>query len=63
MNSGFVIDAGAILAIGRSFLWVSQGAIITAYVPEAQKGRAIALFWIIFNLGGSAGSFVSFGLN
>lgn len=62
-NSGFVIGAGAILGIGASFLWVSQGAIMTTYVPEWQKGRAIAIFWIIFNLGGSVGSFVSLGLN
>ncbi len=36
---------------------------MTTYVPEWQKGRAIAVFWIIFNLGGSVGSFVSLGLN
>jgi hypothetical protein len=36
---------------------------MTTYVPESQKGRAIAVFWIIFNLGGSIGSFVSLGLN
>ena len=62
-NSGFVIGSGAILGIGASFLWVAQGAIMTTYVPEWQKGRAIAIFWIIFNLGGSVGSFVSLGLN
>ena len=32
-------------------------------VPESQKGRAIAVFWIIFNLGGGIGSMASFGLN
>jgi hypothetical protein len=36
---------------------------MTTYVPEHQKGRSIAVFWIIFNLGGSVGSFVSLGLN
>jgi MFS family permease len=36
---------------------------MTTYVPESQKGRAIAVFWIIFNLGGGVGSLVSFGLN
>lgn len=48
-NGAFVIAAGAILGIGASFLWVVQGAIMTSYVPENQKGRAIAVFWIIFN--------------
>ena len=36
---------------------------MTTYVPEAQKGRAIAAFWIIFNFGGGVGSLASFGLN
>ncbi|KAJ5987768.1 MFS general substrate transporter [Penicillium waksmanii] len=62
-NGSFVIAAGAILGIGASFLWVAQGAIMTTYVPESQKGRAIAVFWIIFNLGGGVGSLASFGLN
>jgi MFS family permease len=62
-NGAFVIAAGAILGIGASFLWVAQGAIMTTYVPESQKGRAIAAFWIIFNLGGGVGSLASFGLN
>ncbi|KAH8690277.1 major facilitator superfamily domain-containing protein [Talaromyces proteolyticus] len=62
-NGAFVISAGALLGIGASFVWVSQGAIMTTYVPENQKGRAIALFWVIFNLGGGVGSLASFGLN
>jgi MFS family permease len=62
-NGAFVIASGAILGIGASFLWVSQGAIMTTYVPESQRGRAIAVFWIIFNLGGGVGSLASFGLN
>ncbi|KAE8372397.1 major facilitator superfamily domain-containing protein [Aspergillus bertholletiae] len=62
-NGAFVIAAGAILGIGASFLWVAQGAIMTTYVPESQKGRAIAVFWIIFNLGGGIGSLASFGMN
>ncbi|KAJ5585609.1 MFS transporter [Penicillium hispanicum] len=62
-NGAFVIAAGAILGVGASFLWVAQGAIMTTYVPEHQKGRAIAAFWIIFNLGGGVGSLASFGLN
>lgn len=62
-NGAFVIGSAAILGIGASMLWVVQGAIMTTYVPEAQKGRAIATFWIIFNLGGGVGSLASFGLN
>ncbi|BDD63660.1 hypothetical protein MPDQ_003250 [Monascus purpureus] len=62
-KSGFVIASGAILGVGASFLWVAQGAIMTTYVPESQKGRAIAVFWIIFNFGGGIGSLASFGIN
>ena len=36
---------------------------MTTYAPEGQKGRAIALFWVIFNLGGGIGSLASFGIN
>ncbi|KIW71220.1 hypothetical protein PV04_03409 [Phialophora macrospora] len=62
-NGAFVITSGAILGVGASMLWVVQGAIMTTYVAESQKGRAIAVFWIIFNLGGGVGSLASFGLN
>jgi hypothetical protein len=62
-NGAFVIGSGAILGVGASFLWVSQGAIMTTYVPESHKGRAIATFWAIFNFGGAIGSLASFGLN
>ncbi|KAI0104015.1 hypothetical protein GGR51DRAFT_561391 [Nemania sp. FL0031] len=62
-DGAFVIASGAILGIGASFIWIVQGAIMTTYVEESQKGRAIAVFWIIFNLGGGIGSLVSFGLN
>ena len=62
-NGPFVIAAGAILGVGASFLWIVQGAIMTTYVDESQKGRAIAVFWFIFNLGGGVGALASFGLN
>ncbi|KAI1122367.1 putative MFS transporter [Nemania abortiva] len=62
-NGAFVVASGAILGIGASFLWIVHGAIMTTYVEESQKGRAIAVFWVIFNLGGGIGSLVSFGLN
>ncbi|EXF77732.1 hypothetical protein CFIO01_03053 [Colletotrichum fioriniae PJ7] len=62
-NGTFVIASGAILGIGSSFIWIVQGAIMTTYVHESQKGRAIAVFWIVFNLGGGVGSLAAFGLN
>jgi MFS family permease len=62
-SGAFVITAGAILGVGASFIWIVQGAIMTTYVDESQKGRAIAAFWVIFNLGGGIGALASFGLN
>jgi Ion channel regulatory protein UNC-93 len=62
-NAAFVIASGAILGIGAAFLWIAQGDIMIAYPSEGQKGRAIGLFWVVFNLGGAVGGFMSFGLN
>ncbi|OAA57758.1 Major facilitator superfamily domain, general substrate transporter [Cordyceps fumosorosea ARSEF 2679] len=62
-NGAFVIAAGAVLGVGAALLWIVQGAIMTTYVDESQKGRAIAVFWVVFNFGGGIGSLVSFGLN
>ncbi|KAM3425984.1 hypothetical protein NHJ13734_009752 [Beauveria thailandica] len=62
-NGAFVIGSGAVLGIGVALIWIVQGAIMTTYVDESQKGRAIAVFWVIFNFGGGIGSLVSFSLN
>ncbi|KAK0520186.1 hypothetical protein OC835_007291 [Tilletia horrida] len=55
-NSGFVVAAGAILGVCASLLWCSQGAIMMTYPTEQEKGRMIALFWAVFNLGAVIGS-------
>ncbi|KAF4591853.1 MFS transporter [Ophiocordyceps camponoti-floridani] len=62
-NGALVIASGAMLGVGASLLWIVQGAIMTSYVDESRKGRAIAIFWVVFNLGGGIGSLASFGLN
>ncbi|OGM49411.1 UNC93-like protein [Aspergillus bombycis] len=62
-NGAFVIAAGAILGLGAAFFWVAQGTIMVTYTNDNTRGRAIALFWVIFNLGGAIGSLASFGLN
>lgn len=54
-NSGFVIFAGAFLGICASVLWAAQGTIIMSYPTEDRKGRAIMIFWVIFNLGAVIG--------
>ncbi|ORX98169.1 hypothetical protein K493DRAFT_300089 [Basidiobolus meristosporus CBS 931.73] len=46
----FVITASAILGIGAGILWTAQG------------GRSVAIFWVIFNLGGVMGAWIPFGI-
>ncbi|RMZ80828.1 hypothetical protein DV737_g2878, partial [Chaetothyriales sp. CBS 132003] len=62
-NGSFVIAAGALLGIGAAFFWVAQGTIMVTYTTDATRGRAIGVFWVVFNLGGAIGSLASFGLN
>ncbi|ERS97686.1 UNC93-like protein [Sporothrix schenckii 1099-18] len=62
-NGSFVIAAGALLGLGAAFFWVAQGTMMVTYTDDRTRGRAIGLFWIIFNLGGAIGSLASFGLN
>ncbi|KAJ2958795.1 hypothetical protein NQZ79_g5635 [Umbelopsis isabellina] len=69
----FCIFAGALLGIGAQMFWIAQGSIMTSYPVESEKGRAIAIFWVIFhlnadrtlysNLGGFLGSLISFAIN
>jgi MFS family permease len=63
-NGGpFVIASGALLGLGAAFFWVAQGTIMVTYTNDQTRGRAIGVFWVIFNLGGTIGSLASFGLN
>jgi len=60
---GFVIAAGAILGLCAGLLWTAQGSLMLAYPTEDQKGKSIAIFWSIFNLGGVVGAAVSLARN
>lgn len=62
-NAAFVIVSGAILGVGAALLWTAQGDVMLSYASEGERGRAIAMFWVIFNLGGAVGGFMSFGVN
>ncbi|RCK67616.1 hypothetical protein Cantr_02344 [Candida viswanathii] len=57
-NKGFVIFAGAFLGVCAAVLWAAQGTIIMSYPTEETKGRAIMIFWVIFNLGAVIGSII-----
>lgn len=57
-NAGFLIFAGAFLGVCAGLLWCAQGAVMLSYPHEHEKGKYIAIFWVIFNLGGVIGSLV-----
>lgn len=58
-NAGFLIFSGALLGVCAGLLWCAQGAVMMSYPHEHEKGKYIAIFWVIFNLGGVIGSLVS----
>ncbi|PWN29801.1 hypothetical protein BDZ90DRAFT_216871 [Jaminaea rosea] len=62
-NGGFIVFAGALLGVCASLFWSAQGAVMLSYPTEATKGRAIAIFWTIFNLGAVIGAAVAMGLS
>ncbi|EGV60596.1 MFS general substrate transporter [Yamadazyma tenuis ATCC 10573] len=59
----FIYASSAILGACAGTLWSAQGSIMMSYPPEEKKGRAIMIFWVIFNLGGVVGSAISLGNN
>ncbi|KAJ8088902.1 hypothetical protein PM082_014148 [Marasmius tenuissimus] len=61
--TGFVIAAGAILGVCAGMLWSAQGSLMLSYPTEAEKGKYIAVFWAIFNMGSVVGAAVSFAEN
>ncbi|KAI8320590.1 MFS general substrate transporter, partial [Martensiomyces pterosporus] len=62
-DGSFTIAAGALLGIGAGILWAAQGMIMVSYPREEEKAKYIAIFWIIFNMGGMLGGIIPFGMN
>ncbi|KAI9488228.1 MFS general substrate transporter [Zychaea mexicana] len=61
--SGYVIAAGAILGCCAGLLWSAQGAVMMSYPEEKNKGKYVATFWALFNVGGILGSVITLGMN
>ena len=57
------IAGGAALGVGAGLFWTAQGSLMMAYATPNTRGKLIALFWILFNLGGVAGGLLEFALN
>ncbi|KAJ2850267.1 hypothetical protein IWW36_002015 [Coemansia brasiliensis] len=62
-NGAFTIAAGGLLGVGAGILWAAQGMIMVSYPREEEKGKYIAVFWVIFNLGGMLGGILPFAIN
>lgn len=62
-NDAFVVFAGAITGFSAGCLWCAQGVVIMSYPSEQYKGRAIAIFWAIFNVGAVIGAIVPLAEN
>ncbi|KAH9995362.1 MFS general substrate transporter [Xylariaceae sp. FL0662B] len=62
-NEGFVIFSGALLGFCASFLWCAQGVVMMSYPTESERGRAISITWLLFNLGAVIGAAASLGQN
>lgn len=62
-NAAFIYGSAAILGLGANMIWIPEGTIMTSYVKDEDRGKAIAVFWMIFNLGGGIGALASLGLN
>ncbi|KAF9022214.1 MFS general substrate transporter [Hymenopellis radicata] len=59
----FLILAGGILGATAALLWSAQGSIMMSYPEEKDKGRAIGMFWGIFQAGSLIGSIMAFAIN
>jgi MFS family permease len=55
--------AGVLLGLGAGCIWVTQGAMMMCYPTENNKGKYIAVFWAIFNLGAVLGSILPLVMN
>ncbi|KAJ2450072.1 hypothetical protein EV183_004529 [Coemansia sp. RSA 2336] len=62
-NASFTIASGALLGVGAGVLWAAQGMIMVSYPREKEKGTYIAIFWVIFNLGGVLGGVLLLATN
>jgi len=59
----FYYAANVICGMGAGLLWTGQGQVTMAYPTTENKGLYFSIFWIIFNLGGTMGGFLAFGVN
>ncbi|KAI6244631.1 hypothetical protein HI914_07367 [Erysiphe necator] len=54
----WIVTAGCIEGLSAAMLWTAVGAVTTCYPTEQTKGKAFAIFWTIFEMGGVLGSII-----
>ncbi|KAI7818205.1 UNC93-like protein, partial [Gamsiella multidivaricata] len=62
-NSVYPPLAGILLGLGAGCIYVTEGAMMMSYPTEDNKGKYIACFWAIFNLGAVLGSVLPLIMN
>ncbi|RDW66964.1 hypothetical protein BP5796_09713 [Coleophoma crateriformis] len=61
--TAFIVVAGCVEGLSAAMLWTAQGAVTMGYPCEDEKGKAFAVFWTIFQMGGVIGSIIPICLN
>lgn len=59
----WIVTAGCIEGLSAAMLWTAVGAVTTCYPTEETKGKAFAIFWTIFEMGGVVGSIIPICMN
>ena len=59
----FLIAAGVVVGATAALLWSAQGSIMMSYPLEKDKGKAIGIFWAIFQSGSLLGSIIALAIN
>lgn len=55
--------ACVLLGAAAALLWTAQGLMLLSYPSAETQGASVSRFWIVFNLGATAGGVISFALN
>eukprot|EP01055_Gregarina_sp_Pseudo9_P004258 Gregarina_sp_Pseudo_9__4257@NODE_440_length_2826_cov_5_725152_g416_i0_p1_GENE_NODE_440_length_2826_cov_5_725152_g416_i0NODE_440_length_2826_cov_5_725152_g416_i0_p1_ORF_typecomplete_len536_score89_10UNC93/PF05978_16/1_7e16UNC93/PF05978_16/6e02MFS_1/PF07690_16/1_5e02MFS_1/PF07690_16/2e13MFS_1/PF07690_16/2_7e03PMD/PF10536_9/0_17TMEM223/PF14640_6/2e03TMEM223/PF14640_6/0_81TMEM223/PF14640_6/6_1e03_NODE_440_length_2826_cov_5_725152_g416_i010292636 len=58
-----VLLGAAIDGLGNTCMWCSLGTVLMFYPKESEKGKALSVFNLIFNMGGVGGAVIALCLN
>ncbi|KAJ1921331.1 hypothetical protein H4219_000647 [Mycoemilia scoparia] len=61
-TTAFLIVSAVLMGVGGGILWAGQGMVMVSYPRDNERGSFIAIFWVIFNIGGMLGAIILFSL-